>query len=316
MGNPGGDFRIAHIRQVGLVQLANSIKNPAADRTAHARRVFQVEDRLAGGTELHALMHGRQEAAGPIAGLDVLVLPLPREQHHVGREIVIRAAKPIGQPRAHRRPPGQRMPGLHESHPGIMVDRIRPHGTDERELIHHLAHVWQQIAHFDAGFAALRKPPMRAQDDQRRALQLSHALALGQAVWHGIAPEFVQLRLRVEGLELRRPAAHEQENDPLGTRRMVKASQRPPPTGRHCRRERTGSVQQPQRTQAKRPLLEEAAARREMVGRQVHSLVSVSSKLNNALQTHCQAACWAASKPEGRSNSPMRVNCLAAAVAD
>jgi hypothetical protein len=80
----------------------------------------------------------------------------------------------------------------------------------------------QQITHLDARPPAPGEFPIRAENEQGRALQLRHPLAPRQAVRHRLAPQLVQPGLRVERLELRWPAAHEQEDDALRPGRVVK----------------------------------------------------------------------------------------------
>ena len=61
---------------------------------------------------------------------------------------------------------------------------------------------------------------------QLLALELRDRLALGERLGHRLAVHLGQLRLVVEGLQVRRPAGHGQEDDPLGLRARSAADRR------------------------------------------------------------------------------------------
>ena len=74
LGDPRPRLGITDPVERPLVERLQSIKRGAADGTGHARRIVDVEDRIAGAPEAHAGVFTRQEAARPEPGADRLCL--------------------------------------------------------------------------------------------------------------------------------------------------------------------------------------------------------------------------------------------------
>ena len=67
LGDPGEDFRVAHFLVLQLVKGTQRVDGVLSNVTADARRVRDVEDRVALGAQLYALVHRGQETAAPHA---------------------------------------------------------------------------------------------------------------------------------------------------------------------------------------------------------------------------------------------------------
>ena len=97
---------------------------------------------------------------------------------------------------------------------------------------------------------------LRAEADQRLALQLRDLLALGERFRHGLAVHLGELRLVVEGLQVRRAARLIEEDDALGLGRMMQRIDR----AARCRAARAISEFSPSRPRPEMPWREERAA--------------------------------------------------------
>ena len=135
--------------EVHAIELAGGVEHVAARARVDARRIVQVEHRIAARAEAHALVIGGQKAAAPQAREERLVriqrLRL-REHHHEGRQVVILAAEAVADPRAHAGTPGLLAAALDEGDRRIVIDRVGVHRLDDRDVIHDLRRVRQQLA--------------------------------------------------------------------------------------------------------------------------------------------------------------------------
>ena len=74
MGDAGVDLRIAERLGGDLVDVSDAIEQAPPASVVDARRVAQIEDRIADRAQLDALMDGRQEAAAPEAAEERLIV--------------------------------------------------------------------------------------------------------------------------------------------------------------------------------------------------------------------------------------------------
>ena len=88
--------------------------------------------------------------------------------------------------------------------------------VNEAHVVHALGDVGKEFAHGDTGLPVFRELPRRF--EQRARLGELHPRLRTRVRFAVIA---VQQRLGVEGIDLARAALHEQEDDPLGLRRVV-----------------------------------------------------------------------------------------------
>jgi hypothetical protein len=101
------------------------------------------------GTELEALVDGRQEAAAPgaVAGSK----DLARDEGNKGRTILIFAAEAVAEPGADAGPSEARETGEGEELRGGVIELLGVEGFDEAELIGHSLEVGEKVGKFDAG---------------------------------------------------------------------------------------------------------------------------------------------------------------------
>jgi hypothetical protein len=110
--------------------------------------------------------------------------------------------------------------GLEKCHAGTVVDRFREHRPHEAQVVRNFSRIREQFAHPRAAFAMLRKFERRA-DERNGRLVARHSrepLAGTDRVGKLLAVAFVEQRLVVEQIELRRTAGHEQIDHALRLR--------------------------------------------------------------------------------------------------
>ncbi len=186
--------------------------------TRDARGVRQVEDRVALGAKLDALVAAGQEAATPLPRGDRLVLPAlseGREDDEAG-QVVGLAAQSVGDPGAHAGPAGDLRTGVHEHVGRVVVDRLGGHRSDQADLVDHRPDVREQCADLGPLLAKRLERVLRAETKQLLPLKLGELLAPGKAFRHRLAVHRGELRLRVEGLQMRRAARHRQPDHSPG----------------------------------------------------------------------------------------------------
>ena len=103
-----------------------------------------------------------------------------------------------------------------------MRDAIAHHGAKDAQVIDVPRHVGEQFAHRDSAFAVLAKLPGRFQQpagvpfgESERSLE-----------WQRLAVITVEQGLRIEGIQMRRPAVHEHEDHALGAGREMRLLRR------------------------------------------------------------------------------------------
>ena len=94
-----------------------------------------------------------------------------------------------------------------------------------------VAEVREERADLLARLAELLEGVLRGEALQLLALELGDRLPLGERLGHRLAVHLGQLRLVVERLQVRRPAGHAQEDDPLGLRGEVQRVDDAPASG-------------------------------------------------------------------------------------
>ncbi len=186
-------------------------------------RIANVEHRVADGVQFHALKLTGQQACRPLAGGDGLHLPAAsrREEHDEPRQIFRVRAEAVENPRAHTGTARDDRPRIHDGVGRVVIDLLGTHGAHDAEVVGHAAHVRKQRAHLLAGLAELAEGVLRPEARQFAALKLRDLLTLGERFRHGLVMHGRQLRLIVEGLQMRRAARLVEEDDPLRLGRMM-----------------------------------------------------------------------------------------------
>ena len=138
-----------------------------------------------------------------------------RAEHDVARQVLVVGAETVGEPRADRRPAHLRVAGVHHQHRRLVVRNVGVHRTDEADVVRAFADVREQLADLDAGLAVLLEREGRAH--QRAGL----AFGGNRAARQRLSVVLVEHRLRIEAVDLRQAAVHEQKDDTLGARRVI-----------------------------------------------------------------------------------------------
>jgi hypothetical protein len=137
-------LRIADDFEVHLVQAPQAVERAAAHVAGDARRVVDIEDRIARGAEAAARVLARQVAGLPEASgdrLHLLGVGRPGDEDDERRQVLIERAEAVGRPCAEAGPAGHLVAGLHVGDGGFVVDRLGVHGADEAHVIDHTGRV-------------------------------------------------------------------------------------------------------------------------------------------------------------------------------
>src|SRR5690606_5104419 len=201
------------------VESAHGLDDALLPCNAHASRARKIEHRLAARTELHALITARQEPGAPLARGDRLVLRAARgDEDDESRQIVALAAEAVPKPRSHRRTSRDRRPGVHEGVSRIVIDLLRAKRADDADLVGDRPDVRKRLGDLLAGGAPPSKGMLRTEAMELLSLELRDRLPRRDGCGHVLAVHLRELRLRVEGLEVRRPSRHDEEDHAFRTR--------------------------------------------------------------------------------------------------
>ena len=212
------DLGVMHEGVVLAVERDDRVDVGALLRARDATGVVQVVHGVAATVELHALETARQKSAAPLPCRDRLRRTAGARRHHhdEAREIFRLAAKPVVDPRAHARATGDLRARVHEHVRRVVVDRVGRHRAHKADVVDHRAEVRKQRADLGLVFPELGEGKLRREADEFLPLQLRELLPAREALRHGLAMHRRELRLRVEGLELRRPARHREPDHAFG----------------------------------------------------------------------------------------------------
>ena len=184
----------------------------------HPRRIAEVTHGVATGLEFHALVAAGQEAAVPLPRGDGLHLaPLAgRGEHDEPRQVLILAPQAVDQPRAHRRPAGNRRAGVHEGVGRIVVDGLGLHRADDAEIVGDRADVREQLQISCPLLPNFWKANCGAKQVSLAPWSWAMGWPLVNDSGMGWPWSCGQLGLVVEGFQVRRPAGLVQPDHPLG----------------------------------------------------------------------------------------------------
>ena len=179
-----------------------------------ARRVGEVQDRIAAVAEQDALVDAGQEAAAPV-GRRRRWCPWCRWRRR--RTPAGRCSRCPGRRSSRRRGSAGRTAsaGVHQDLRRGVIERIAVHRLDDGDVVGHVGEVRQQLGQFRAALAVPGELELRAEQlgvgvDERGAI------ALEQIGRRQLAVPFGQFRLVVEQFQVARPAGHEQVDHALG----------------------------------------------------------------------------------------------------
>jgi hypothetical protein len=122
---------------------------------------------------------------------------LSRNQDHERREILVRGADAVGQPRSHAGPSDDLISGVHEDLGGRVIELRCMHRPHNRNLVGDGRKMRQQRGHLGA---RLTEPAegVRRSKEAWNALDEDELLAPEQTVRANLAVQLVQARLVVE----------------------------------------------------------------------------------------------------------------------
>src|SRR5207245_3029152 len=144
---------------------------------ADARRIGQVQHRVACGTELHALVAAGQKARAPKPRQQTLVgntVGGQRIQHYKRRQVLVGATQPVVDPGADTGPARQLAAGLDERDGGVVVDRLGVHGAQHADLVGDFTGVREQLAEPASALAVLPET-VHARHNRKTILVRHHA---------------------------------------------------------------------------------------------------------------------------------------------
>ena len=128
----------------------------------HARGVGNVQHRIALRAALHALVHGRQEAAAERV-LAAVGLHAAGDQDHEARQVLVLRAQTVGDPRAQRGTAGAGRAGVHQQFGRRVVELVGVHRVDDAHLVGDGVQVRDRVGHPEPALAVLSELPRRAQ---------------------------------------------------------------------------------------------------------------------------------------------------------
>ena len=213
-----GDLGIADRREMPLIKVLHEVERLPLHRLGDACGIGQVEDWVAGFAERHALVNRRQKAAA--VERRAAAQTARRVEHDKARKVLRFAAQPVQRPRAEARPAELARTRLHQDLAGSVIERVGGHRLDDRDVVSHFRQVRKGFGNLSAGLAVSAELELAGEEGGVR-LDEGVLLPFDDFRGHRLAVEFLELRLVVEQVELRRRAAHEEVNDVVGLGRVV-----------------------------------------------------------------------------------------------
>ena len=153
LADPRQGLGIAELGQLVLVELPQRVEGAAAVGAVHPLGIADVEDRVAHGPALHALIDAGQKAGAPEGLAAGRVGPAADQDDEAGQVLVLRA-QAIGDPRAHRGPAVAGRAGVEEQLGRRMVELVGVHRLDDGDVVDDAAEVRPELADDRAALAA------------------------------------------------------------------------------------------------------------------------------------------------------------------
>ncbi len=194
-----------------------------------------------------ALVRGREVAVAP-RGRTALRPAAGVGQHDERGHVAVLGAESVADPRAEARPAHQDRTGVHQVHRFRVRHAVAVAPAQKANVVDARADVREPVGHLDAALAVLLEGALG-----REQLVLVHAAARlhrAERLRQLFAVQSREFGLRVEGVHVRRPAGHEQEDDALRGRLEV----------RLLRRERVRRAQRASSARASSPSMAASAS--------------------------------------------------------
>ena len=229
--NAGLGLGIGESLEMPLIEAPEGIEHGAAVVAVHAGRILHKEDGIPRPAQGDTIVFRREKAAAPHPREERLSLAFLREgrsEDDEGRQVVAFTSEPVADPRAEAGLTRHLGAGHDKGAGGIVIDRIGVHRFDHGDVVGDALHVGHELAHPHAAFTTLLEGELARRDGEAR-LTTRHrrdALAFADRIRQVGVEEFLQARLVVEQVELRRRPVHVQVDEALRLRRkMRKAGQ-------------------------------------------------------------------------------------------
>ena len=159
-----------------------------------------------------------------IAWIGVRMLRANRVHDDERREILGHIAQAIGEPRSDARPSADHGSGLNVGDRGLVIDLLGIERLHDRDVVHHLRGVRQQLRYPGAAPAMLRELVDRRRDRETSSAPTSSSSAAvpGARIRQILVVPVLQAGLVVEQILLRRAAEHVHVDGALRLRREVR----------------------------------------------------------------------------------------------
>ncbi len=242
-------------RKTLAIQRRDRIERITLDCFVDARRVGEVQHRIANAAKLDSLVDRRQKTAAPIAVPTAGTLGSRTENNKPGQVLGL-ASEAIERPRPQAGFPEQLRSGVHHDLGRRMIERVGDHRLHDRDVIDHLGGVRKQLRQLRAALAMLREGVFRA-EQFRVGVDECCSIALQQFRRRQGPVELGQLRFKIKHLQVTGGAGHEQENDVLRLGRKMRLLGSKQALGLGIT---TKQVRRSHRSQSDSAILEEPAA--------------------------------------------------------
>ena len=156
-----------------------------------------------------ALMRPRQEITGPDLPPGIRALGC---NHHEGRQVAVLGAQAIADPGSDAGAGEGERSGVDAQGGLVMIGVVGGHRPDHAQVIHTPGHVGKETAHFGAAPAMSGEIPLRPLGKHGEVALAPLELING----HRLARIGEQPRLGIPRIDMGNPAAHVQEDHPLG----------------------------------------------------------------------------------------------------
>ena len=171
-------------------------------------RVLHQCVRIPGRAEGYALVDRRQEGCAEVVDTAMEACRADRDE---ARQVLVLGAQSVAHPAAHARAQ-QGVAAGEELHAGTAVgDVLVAEAVDHAQLVGDLRQVLPQFAHRDPALAGRAELPGRGEEVAARGELHPRTFEGG---W--LAVVLLQRRFRIEEVDMRRSAVHEEKDDPLG----------------------------------------------------------------------------------------------------
>ena len=200
-----------------LASLSERIRSIVLRRSAsdYALRQIQIQHRLVARPQHRRLIHRRQEAvlvhrqAGLLRAVRI-------RHHHVGRQRFRLRAQPVHDPTSHRRKSRNHAARHHLILRRRVHHHVAVHRADHAQVVDNLRLVRKQVGNFNPRLAVLLERPLAPQNPRLGIdVLILHVAEFRRAL---LAVQLIEQRLRIPGLQMRRPARHVHEDERLGLR--------------------------------------------------------------------------------------------------